>query len=151
MFPHSKHWFKNKIYFQESLVKFHIVGLKCIQCGSYNTTRIKGSGVNSDNPSDGENLAAGGPRLPPLPTPNPSAQSNGTTNSTGSRQLSTAEFALAILARSPHVPRLFAQPEPTVEELANEYYDSDNSSNQEREQNEHNEENVNSNTNDTGP
>lgn len=28
---------------QESTVKFHIVGLKCVNCGSYNTCRIKGS------------------------------------------------------------------------------------------------------------
>ncbi|XP_011263968.1 RING finger and CHY zinc finger domain-containing protein 1 isoform X1 [Camponotus floridanus] len=28
---------------EESTVKFHIVGLKCLNCGSYNTCRIKGS------------------------------------------------------------------------------------------------------------
>lgn len=28
---------------QESTVKFHVVGLKCLNCGSYNTCRIKGS------------------------------------------------------------------------------------------------------------
>lgn len=31
------------LFFQESTVKFHIVGLKCLNCGSYNTCRIKGS------------------------------------------------------------------------------------------------------------
>lgn len=29
--------------FQESTVKFHVVGLKCLNCGSYNTCRVKGS------------------------------------------------------------------------------------------------------------
>lgn len=28
---------------KESTVKFHVVGLKCLNCGSYNTCRIKGS------------------------------------------------------------------------------------------------------------
>lgn len=31
------------ICLQESTVKFHVVGLKCLHCGSYNTCRIKGS------------------------------------------------------------------------------------------------------------
>lgn len=29
--------------FQESTVKYHVVGLKCLNCGSYNTCRVKGS------------------------------------------------------------------------------------------------------------
>ena len=37
--PCKKLKFEN--FFQESTVKFHVVGLKCLQCGSYNTCRIK--------------------------------------------------------------------------------------------------------------
>lgn len=37
------------LLFQESTVKFHIVGLKCLNCGSYNTCRIKGSPCSGDN------------------------------------------------------------------------------------------------------
>ncbi|XP_046388955.1 RING finger and CHY zinc finger domain-containing protein 1-like isoform X1 [Ischnura elegans] len=32
---------------KESLVKFHVVGLKCLYCGSYNSCRIKGSPCQS--------------------------------------------------------------------------------------------------------
>lgn len=43
---------------EESTVKFHVVGLKCLNCGSYNTCRVKGS----PSPADPETLdeAAGG-------------------------------------------------------------------------------------------
>ncbi|KAF7995499.1 hypothetical protein HCN44_006606 [Aphidius gifuensis] len=33
---------------EESTVKFHVVGLKCLHCGSYNTCRIKGSPCPAD-------------------------------------------------------------------------------------------------------
>ncbi|XP_068968981.1 RING finger and CHY zinc finger domain-containing protein 1 isoform X1 [Bombus flavifrons] len=33
---------------EESTVKFHIVGLKCLNCGSYNTCRVKGSPSPAD-------------------------------------------------------------------------------------------------------
>ena len=32
-------------FFQESKVKFHVVGLKCAECGSYNTSREGEEGV----------------------------------------------------------------------------------------------------------
>ncbi|EGI59751.1 PREDICTED: RING finger and CHY zinc finger domain-containing protein 1 [Acromyrmex echinatior] len=41
---------------EESTVKFHIVGLKCLNCGSYNTCRIKGSPCSDP---DALNEAAG--------------------------------------------------------------------------------------------
>ena len=33
------------LFFQESKVKFHVVGLKCAECGSYNTSREGEEGV----------------------------------------------------------------------------------------------------------
>jgi RING finger and CHY zinc finger domain-containing protein 1 len=30
-------------FLQESAVKFHVVGLKCVHCGAYNTCRTKGT------------------------------------------------------------------------------------------------------------
>ena len=33
------------LLFQESKVKFHVVGLKCAECGSYNTSREGEEGV----------------------------------------------------------------------------------------------------------
>ncbi|KAK0095555.1 hypothetical protein PV326_008023 [Microctonus aethiopoides] len=42
---------------EESTVKFHVVGLKCLNCGSYNTCRIKGSSCPDRDSLDG---AAGG-------------------------------------------------------------------------------------------
>ncbi|XP_012525501.1 RING finger and CHY zinc finger domain-containing protein 1 [Monomorium pharaonis] len=43
---------------EESTVKFHIVGLKCLNCGSYNTCRIKGSPCSVPD-SDALSEAAG--------------------------------------------------------------------------------------------
>ncbi|KAF7398726.1 hypothetical protein HZH68_007272 [Vespula germanica] len=42
---------------EESTVKYHVVGLKCLNCGSYNTCRVKGSPSPDDNALD---EAAGG-------------------------------------------------------------------------------------------
>ncbi|EFN77214.1 RING finger and CHY zinc finger domain-containing protein 1 [Harpegnathos saltator] len=50
----EKHLFDEET---ESTVKFHVVGLKCLNCGSYNTCRVKGS--PSPDP-DNSNEAAGG-------------------------------------------------------------------------------------------
>ncbi|XP_067001740.1 RING finger and CHY zinc finger domain-containing protein 1 [Anabrus simplex] len=44
----------------ESVVKFHVVGLKCLSCGSYNTCRIKGSPKPSVPVHQGTSEAAGG-------------------------------------------------------------------------------------------
>ena len=63
--------------FQESKVKFHVIGLKCQECGSYNTCRTKapeedtkpkvpvgqtrnGPGPGSDQPPEGSSGGASG-------------------------------------------------------------------------------------------
>lgn len=42
---------------EESTVKFHVVGLKCLNCGSYNTCRVKGS--PSPDPDTMDEAASG--------------------------------------------------------------------------------------------
>ena len=54
--------------FQESKVKFHVIGLKCQECGSYNTCRTAGPDESSDRETNGapsQNGPDQGPDVPP--------------------------------------------------------------------------------------
>ena len=50
--------------FQESKVKFHVIGLKCQECGSYNTCRTAGPDESSEGASS-QNGPDQGPDVPP--------------------------------------------------------------------------------------